>query len=176
MDNEMPVDMFLCGGVPSSTPRGMTIWKAATLSSRTVLHQLLNCIFPFTNHNLFHLLFMYTNLAAEWQLFEQNNMRIHTVHRENRFSKYVAWYEQRTRLHLKPASKEKWTLAYDTGGWRWGFMTSNMAEMFNSLLRGCRSLPVTAIASFTFYKLNAWFVSRKKATCHYGGQTGLGQT
>jgi hypothetical protein len=42
-------------------------------------------------------------------------------------------------------------------------MTSNMVEMFNSLLRGCRSLPVTAIASFTFYKLNVWFVSRKKA-------------
>jgi hypothetical protein len=60
------------------------------------------------------------------------------------------------------SSKEKWTLAYDTGGWRWGFMTSNMAEMFNSLLRGCRGLPVTAIASFTFYKLNSWFVARKK--------------
>ena len=59
-------------------------------------------------------------------------------------------------------SKEKWTLAYDTCGWRWGFMTSNMAEMFNSLLRGCRGLPVTAIASFTFYKLNSWFVARKK--------------
>jgi hypothetical protein len=101
---------------------------------------------------------------VEWQLFEQNNMRIHVVHREIRFSEYLAWYEQRTRLHLKPASKEQWTLAYDTGGWRWGFMTSNMAEMFNSLLRGYRSLPVTAIASFTFYKLNAWFVSRKKAT------------
>jgi hypothetical protein len=56
-------------------------------------------------------------------------------------------------------SKEKWTLAYDTRGWRWGFMTSNMAEMFNSLLRGCWGLPVTAIASFTFYKLNAWFVA-----------------
>jgi hypothetical protein len=42
-------------------------------------------------------------------------------------------------------------------------MTSNRAEMFNSLLRDCRSLPVTAIASFTFYKLNVWFMSRKKA-------------
>ena len=41
-------------------------------------------------------------------------------------------------------------------------MTSNMAEMFNSLLKGCRGLSVTAIASFTFYKLNAWFVARKK--------------
>jgi hypothetical protein len=61
-------------------------------------------------------------------------------------------------------SKEKWTLAYDTEGWRWGFMTSNMAEMFNSLLRGCQGLPMTTIASFTFYKLNVWFVARKK-TC-----------
>ena len=52
-------------------------------------------------------------------------------------------------------SKEKWTLTYDIGGWRWGFMTSNMAEMFNSLLRGCWGLPMTDIASFTFYKLNA---------------------
>jgi len=58
--------------------------------------------------------------------------------------------------------KEKWTLAYDTEGWRWGFMTSSMTNMFNSLLRGCRGLPVTAIASFMFYKLNAWFVAREK--------------
>ena len=41
-------------------------------------------------------------------------------------------------------------------------MTSNMAEMFNSLLRGCQGLLVTAIASFTFYRLNVWFVARKK--------------
>jgi hypothetical protein len=44
---------------------------------------------------------------GEWQLFEQNNMRIHAVHRENQFSEYLAWYEQRTRLHLKPAWTEQ---------------------------------------------------------------------
>jgi hypothetical protein len=54
--------------------------------------------------------------------------------------------------------KEKWALAYDKGGKRCGYMTSNMAEIFNSILRGVRSLPVTAIASFTFYKCNEWFV------------------
>jgi hypothetical protein len=49
-------------------------------------------------------------------------------------------------------------------------MTSNMAEMFNNLLRGCRGLPVTTIASFTFHKLNAWFVARKKhARCLWIG-------
>jgi hypothetical protein len=46
--------------------------------------------------------------------------------------------------------KEKWALTYDKGGKRCGYMTSNMAEIFNSLLRGVRSLPVTAIASFKF--------------------------
>jgi hypothetical protein len=54
--------------------------------------------------------------------------------------------------------KEKWALAYDKGGKRCGYMTSNMAEIFNSILRGVRSLPVTAIASFTFYKCNEWFM------------------
>jgi hypothetical protein len=33
-----------------------------------------------------------------------------------------------------------------------------MAEIFNSILRGVQSLPVTSIASFTFYKCNEWFV------------------
>jgi hypothetical protein len=54
--------------------------------------------------------------------------------------------------------KKKWTLAYDKGGKRCGYMTSNMAEIFNSILRGVQSLPITAIVSFTFYKCNEWFV------------------
>jgi hypothetical protein len=56
--------------------------------------------------------------------------------------------------------KEKWTLSYDNGGKHCGYMTSNMAEIFNSILRGVRSLHVTAIASFTFYKCNEWFVKQ----------------
>jgi hypothetical protein len=47
-----------------------------------------------------------------------------------------------------------------TGGKRCRKMTSNMAEIFNSILRGVRPLPVTAIVSFTFYKCNEWFVKR----------------
>jgi hypothetical protein len=54
--------------------------------------------------------------------------------------------------------KEKWALAYDKGGKRCGYMTSNMVENFNSILRAVQSLPVTAIAYFTFYKCNKWFV------------------
>jgi hypothetical protein len=37
-------------------------------------------------------------------------------------------------------------------------MTSNIMEIFNSFLRGVRSLPVTIITSFTFYKCNEWFL------------------
>jgi hypothetical protein len=54
--------------------------------------------------------------------------------------------------------KEKWALAYDKGGKRCGYITSNMVGIFNNILRGVRSLPVTAIASFAFYKCNEWFV------------------
>jgi hypothetical protein len=54
--------------------------------------------------------------------------------------------------------KEKSPLAHDKGGKHCGYMTTNMTEIFNSLFRGVRSLPITAIASFTFYKFNEWFV------------------
>jgi hypothetical protein len=56
--------------------------------------------------------------------------------------------------------KEKWALAYDRGGKCCGYMTSNMAKIFNSILRVVRSLHVTTIASFTFYKCNEWFVKQ----------------
>jgi hypothetical protein len=56
------------------------------------------------------------------------------------------------------SEKDKRALPYDKGGKRFGYMTSNMAEIFNNLLRGVRLLPVSAIASFTLYKCNEWFV------------------
>ena len=55
---------------------------------------------------------------------------------------------------------EKWTRAYDDGGWRYKFQTSNMAESFNSVLKGIRAMPINAIVSFTFYRLVAWFNER----------------
>jgi hypothetical protein len=54
--------------------------------------------------------------------------------------------------------KEKWALSYHKGHKRCGYMKSNMMDIFNNLLRGVRSLSVIAIASFTFYKCNEWFV------------------
>jgi hypothetical protein len=50
---------------------------------------------------------------------------------------------------------EKWTRAYDDGGWRYEFQTSDMVESFNSILKGIRAMPVNVIVSFTFYRLIA---------------------
>ena len=55
---------------------------------------------------------------------------------------------------------EKWTRAYDDGGWRYEFQTSKMAESFNSVLKGIHAMPVNAIVSFSFYRLVAWFNDR----------------
>jgi hypothetical protein len=38
---------------------------------------------------------------AEWQLFEQNNMRIHAVHRENRFSEYLSLVQVAHKVALE---------------------------------------------------------------------------
>jgi hypothetical protein len=87
-----------------------------------------------------------------------------SVDREKDFKKKLKDLEKRTNEKGKEFikelmnEKEKWTLAYNKGGKRRGYMTSNMAEVFNSILRVVWSLPVATIASFTFYKYNEWFV------------------
>ncbi|XP_028112708.1 uncharacterized protein LOC114310822 [Camellia sinensis] len=51
---------------------------------------------------------------------------------------------------------EDWALAYD-GGYRWGVLTSNDAECFNSVLKGARNLPISAMVEFTFRQLVKYF-------------------
>jgi hypothetical protein len=55
---------------------------------------------------------------------------------------------------------EKWSRAYDDGGRRYEFRTSNMAESINSVLKGILVMPVNAIVSFAFYRLIAWLNNR----------------
>ena len=37
-------------------------------------------------------------------------------------------------------------------------MTTNISEVFNSVLKGARSLPVTTLVQLTFFRLNSYFV------------------
>jgi transposase-like protein len=66
----------------------------------------------------------------------------------------------RNWLEDQLVEKHKWARAFDTEWRRYGIMTSNMAEVFNNVLKGIRALPVTAIVMFTFEKLNEYFVDR----------------
>ena len=41
-------------------------------------------------------------------------------------------------------------------------MTTNMSEVFNSVLKGARSLPITALVQLTFSRHNSYFVARRE--------------
>ena len=41
-------------------------------------------------------------------------------------------------------------------------MTTNISEVFNRVLKGARSLPVTALVQLTFFCLNSYFVARRE--------------
>nr|XP_025662100.1 uncharacterized protein LOC112757757 [Arachis hypogaea] len=52
--------------------------------------------------------------------------------------------------------REQYALAFD-GGYRWSHMTTNLVECINSVLKGARNLPITALVKATFYRLNELF-------------------
>ena len=54
-----------------------------------------------------------------------------------------------------------WALSHD-GGQRYGIVTTNMSEVFNSVLKGARSLPFTVLVQLTFFRLNIYFVVRRE--------------
>ena len=41
-------------------------------------------------------------------------------------------------------------------------MTTNMSEVFNSVLKGARNLPITALVQLTFFRLNSYFAARRE--------------
>jgi len=75
----------------------------------------------------------------------------------SKFPQAVSWIDQ--------IPLEKWAQAFD-GGKRFGHMTTNLAECTNSVLRGARSLPISALVKITFETIKNWFVQRgTKADC-----------
>ncbi|RVW99396.1 Serine/threonine-protein phosphatase 7 long form-like [Vitis vinifera] len=72
------------------------------------------------------------------------------------------WENQSRRTQLVGAIPfEKWALSHD-GGRRYGIMTTNMSEVFNSVLKGARSFPITTFVQLTFYRVNSYFVVRRE--------------
>ena len=62
---------------------------------------------------------------------------------------------------LEAVPFQLWALSHD-GGRRYGLMTTNISEVFNSVLKGARSLPVTALVQLTFFHINGYFVARRE--------------
>jgi hypothetical protein len=56
--------------------------------------------------------------------------------------------------------KSKWDLAFDEGDSRYRIMTMNISEVFNFILKGIHSLPVSGIMDYTFHKCNEYFLNR----------------
>ena len=48
-------------------------------------------------------------------------------------------------------------LLFDEGGARYGLMTTNLAEVYNWVLRGVRSLPLVGIVEFFLYRTCEYF-------------------
>ncbi|KAK9998077.1 hypothetical protein SO802_017680 [Lithocarpus litseifolius] len=65
--------------------------------------------------------------------------------------------------YLEAENKQKWTLAHD-GGRRYRAMTTNLSKCFNGILKGARSLPITAMERFTFFKVNLYFDACRNLT------------
>ncbi|XP_025982663.2 uncharacterized protein [Glycine max] len=57
-------------------------------------------------------------------------------------------------------SKEKWTMAYDKEGRRYGHMTTNLSECVNKVFKGCRNVPITALVKSTYSRCRKYFVDR----------------
>ena len=56
--------------------------------------------------------------------------------------------------------KEKWALLYDTEGARYGIMTTNLAEVYNWVIRGLRGLPLVAIVEGILHGTCKYFRER----------------
>ena len=55
---------------------------------------------------------------------------------------------------------QQWALAHD-GGRGYGMMTTNLFEVFNSVLKEARNLPIIACVLLTFYLLVNFFSTRR---------------
>ena len=76
-------------------------------------------------------------------------------------SNTVAWFSK--------LDNKKWAQAYDQG-YQYGWMTTNIVECINGVLKGAQMLPITALVQLTFYRCVSYFETRRgeiraKMTC-----------
>ena len=82
-------------------------------------------------------------------------------HKFNRQMTIIRRINSKAQQWLEAIPLEMWALAHD-GGRRYGIMTTNMSEGFNSVLKGACSLPITALVQLNFFRLNSHFVAKRE--------------
>ena len=61
---------------------------------------------------------------------------------------------------IEHVPKEKWSLLHDRGGARYGVMTTNLAEVYNWVMRGARCFLLVGIMEEILYGTTNYFVDR----------------
>ena len=84
-----------------------------------------------------------------------------TPRKMNRHMATIGIINSEAQRWLEVIPLQLWALSHD-GGRRYGIMTTNMSEVFNNVLKGARSLPLTALVQLTFSCLNGYFVARRE--------------
>ena len=84
-----------------------------------------------------------------------------TEHKFNKHMATIGRINSKAQQWLEAIPFQLWTLSFD-GGQRYGIMITNMSEVLNSVLKGARSLPFTALVQLTFFRLNSYFVVRRE--------------
>ena len=79
----------------------------------------------------------------------------------NRHMTTIGRINSEAQQWLEAIPLEIWALSYD-GDKRYGIITTNMSEVFNSVLKGAHNLPITALVQLTFFCLNSYFVARRE--------------
>lgn len=74
----------------------------------------------------------------------------------------VARINQDAHAWLFSIQVDKSALCHD-GGRRYGMMTTNFSDVFNSVLKGVRNILITVCIQMTFYWVNDYFVLRSRA-------------
>ena len=83
---------------------------------------------------------------------------------QRKFNKHMTTIERinlESQQWLEAIPLEIWTHSHD-GGRKYGIMTTNMSEVFNSVLKGARNLPIIALVQLTFFRFNSYFVARRE--------------
>nr|KAJ0189856.1 hypothetical protein LSAT_V11C800389420 [Lactuca sativa] len=79
---------------------------------------------------------------------------------QNQVRKFNSIMEEIACQWLEGHSLRRWTVAHD-GGKRYALHTTNMSEIFNSILKGARFLPIISCVQLTFYRLVHYFDVRR---------------